>query len=61
VIKSREVRNNEVQVNFELVQPSEAYYHQVKALILKYLDGEEADSLDIIPMTEHICERASIG
>jgi hypothetical protein len=30
-------------------------------LIQKYLDGEEAENLDIIPMTEHICERASIG
>lgn len=30
-------------------------------MLLRYLDGEAADSLDIIPMTEHICERTSIG
>jgi phage terminase Nu1 subunit (DNA packaging protein) len=61
VVKTRDVKSGEVEVNFELVQPSEAYYHQVKALILRYLDGAEADELDVIPMADHICERVSIG
>lgn len=53
--------NNEIEVFFELVHPSEAYYHQIKALLMKYLDGQEAEDLDIISLTEHICERISIG
>jgi len=29
--------------------------------LLKYIDGLEAEDLDLIAMTEHICERVSIG
>ncbi len=30
-----------IDVEFELVLPSEAYYHSVRALLNQYLDGEE--------------------
>ena len=28
---------------------------------MRYLDGDFAESLDLIGLTDHICERASIG
>ena len=45
----------------EYSQPSEAYYHTIKALLSQYLDGEEQENLDTISLADHICERASIG
>ncbi len=30
-----------IDVEFELVLPSEAYYHSVRALLNQYLDGED--------------------
>lgn len=61
VIKARKAKEGELEVNFELVQPNEAYYHQIKTLILKYLDGPESEALEVIPLADHICERVSIG
>ena len=61
MIETRKPVKDEIEVSFEYVQPSEAYYHQVKALLTRYLDGEEAESLDLIALADHICERASIG
>jgi hypothetical protein len=33
VIKTRKAKSGEIEIDFELVQPSEAYYHQVKAML----------------------------
>ena len=41
-----------VDVEFELVVPSEAYYHSVRALLTQYLDGEENESLDISGLSD---------
>ena len=61
IIRSRKAEKDEIEVNFEYVQPCEAYYHSVKALLARFLDGEHADSLDLIGLADHICERVSIG
>jgi hypothetical protein len=61
VIEHRKATSDEIVVNFEYVQPSEAYYHTIRALVARYLDGEYAESLDLVGLTDHICERASIG
>jgi hypothetical protein len=58
---SRRAKTGEINVVFEYSQPSEAYYHTVKALLMQYLDGEEQESLDVMSLADHICERASIG
>mmetsp|Transcript_390 Transcript_390/g.477 ORF Transcript_390/g.477 Transcript_390/m.477 type:complete len:80 (+) Transcript_390:25-264(+) len=52
---------NTVDVDFDLVQPSEAYYHTTKALLTQYLDGPEAENLNLVDLADHILERASIG
>ena len=63
----REISNNkkpekgEIEVDFQYVVPSEAYYHSIKALLALYIDGEEAEEHDFMGMADHICERASIG
>ena len=48
-------------MDFLYVQPSPAYYHNVKALLNSYLDGDHEYQLDYIGLTDYICERASIG
>ena len=50
-----------LEVDFEYVAPSEAYYHIVRQLLLQYLDGPQQEKLDISAMADHILERASIG
>ena len=51
----------ELDVDFELVSPSEPYFHIVRTLLTQYLDGEEQESLNISGMTDSILQRASIG
>ena len=58
---SRKPEKGEITVNFDYVEPSEAYYHTVKALLGPLLDGEEAEELDLMELADHICERVSIG
>ncbi len=41
-----------IDVEFELVIPSEAYYHSVRALLNQYLDGEEGEELDISGLSD---------
>jgi len=48
-------------VEFDYAEPNEAYYHTIKALLTQYLDGEEAEELDLMGLADHICERVSIG
>lgn len=48
-------------VEFDYAEPSEAYYHTIKALLAQYLDGEEGEDLDLMGLADHICERVSIG
>ena len=50
-----------MEVDFEYVVPSEAYYHSVKALLSQYIDAPDADSVDLMGLADHICERISIG
>jgi len=50
-----------VKVEFELVSPSEPYFHIVKTLLNQYLDGVEQEHLDLSGMADNIVERASIG
>ena len=58
---SRQPQKDEIQVEFVYAEPSEAYYHIVKAMLGQYLDGEEQESLDTMSFADYICERASIG
>ena len=57
----RQPEKDEIAVEFLSVQPNPAYYHNVKALLNGYLDGEQEYELDYIGLTDYICERASIG
>lgn len=57
----RKPQKGEIVVEFDYVEPNEAYYHTIKALLVQYLDGEEAEELDLMGLADHICERASIG
>lgn len=57
----RKPQKGEIVVEFDYAEPSEAYYHTVKALLAQYLDGEEAEDLDLMGLADHICERVSIG
>ena len=57
----KKLEKGEIEVDFQYVCPSPAYYHNVKALLNAYLDGDHNDTLDYIGLTDHICERASIG
>ena len=50
-----------MEVDFQYVVPSEAYYHSVKALLSQYIDAPDADSVDLMGLSDHICERTSIG
>ena len=50
----------EIEVDFQYVVPSEAYYHSIKGLLAQYIDGEEAEETDFMGLADHICERASI-
>lgn len=61
LLTTRKAQKGEITVTFEYSQPSEAYYHTIKALLSQYLDGEEQENLDTISLADHICERASIG
>lgn len=58
---ARKAQKGEITVTFDYSQPSEAYYHTIKALLAQYLDGEEQEALDTISLADHICSRASIG
>lgn len=48
-------------MEFELVQPSEAYYHSVRALMNQYLDGEDNETLDISGIADQVVNTVSIG
>ena len=50
-----------IDVIFELVQPSEAYFHAVRGLLNQYLDGEEGEALDISGLSDMIVNCVSIG
>lgn len=50
-----------VNVEFELVSPSEAYYHSVRALLNQYLDGEEGENLDLSGLADNVVNTISIG
>ena len=39
--------NKGLEVWFEYVQPSEAYYHIVRCFLVGYLDGVEQEKLNI--------------
>ena len=54
-------KKGEIEVDFQYVQPCEAYYHSIKALLNQYIDGEEGEQMDLMGMSDHICERVSIG
>ena len=59
--KKKAQNKGEIEVDFQYVQPSEAYYHSVKALLAQYIDTTEADKVELMKLADHICERASIG
>ena len=61
ISNQRQLEKGEIEVDFQYVQPSPAYYHNVKALLNQYLDGDHGEQLDYVGLTDHICERASIG
>lgn len=50
-----------IDVEFELVVPSEAYYHSVRALLNQYLDGEENEHLDVSGLADQVINTVSIG
>ena len=50
-----------IDVEFELVLPSEAYYHSVRALLVSYLDGEENEQLDLSGLSDQVVSTISIG
>ena len=50
-----------IDVEFELVLPSEAYYHSVRALLNQYLDGEENEMLDVSGLADQVVSTVSIG
>ena len=50
-----------IDVEFELVLPSEAYYHSVRALLNQYLDGEENEQLDVSGLADQVVNTISIG
>ena len=50
-----------IDVEFELVLPSEAYYHTVRALISQYLDGEDQENLDLSGLADLVVSCISIG
>lgn len=54
-------RSKNIDVDFELVQPSEAYYHSVRALLNQYLDGEDNETLDISGIADQVVNTVSIG
>jgi len=61
IANTRKTGKNEIEVDFQYVVPSPAYYHSVKALLNQYVDGDEGDEMDYMGMADLICERASIG
>ena len=61
IASQKKAEKGEIEVDFLYVCPSPAYYHNVKALLNQYLDGDHGEQLDYIGLTDHICERASIG
>lgn len=50
-----------IDVEFELVLPSEAYYHTVRALLNQYLDGEDNEQLDVSGLADQVVSTVSIG
>ena len=52
---------DDVDVEFELVIPHEAYYHSVRAHLGQYLDGEDQESLDLSGLANNVVECVSIG
>ena len=50
-----------IDVEFELVLPSEAYYHSVRALLNQYLDGEDNEKLDVSGLADQVVSTVSIG
>ena len=60
-VPKKKVAKGEIEVDFQYVVPSEAYYHSIKALLNQYVDGEEGEEMDYMSMADNICERASIG
>ena len=57
----KKAKKGEVEVDFQYVVPSEAYYHSVKALLNQYIDAPDETSVDLMGLADHICERTSIG
>jgi protein BCP1 len=60
-IKEAKPGKDEVVVEFEYMSQSEAYFHTIRAFLSTYLDGEEAEKIDLVGLADHICERHSIG
>jgi len=54
-------KSKTIDVEFELVLPSEAYYHSVRALLSQYLDGEENEKLDLSGLADQVVSTVSIG
>lgn len=50
-----------IDVEFELVLPSEAYYHTVRALLNQYMDGEDNEQLDVSGLSDQVVCTVSIG
>jgi len=50
-----------IDVEFELVLPSEAYYHSVRALLSQYLDGEDNENMDLSGLADQVVSTVSIG
>jgi len=61
ISNSKKPGKGEIEVDFQYVVPSEAYYHSIKGLLAQYIDGEEAEETDLTGLADHICERVSIG
>lgn len=55
------VKNQKVDVEFELVAPCEPYFHIVRVLLNHFLDEEPQEKLNISGMSDYIVERASLG
>lgn len=54
-------KSQKVKVDFEMVSPSEPFFHIVRIMLIQYLDGEQQEELNVSGMADNIVERASIG
>lgn len=61
IISKKKAGKGEIEVAFQYVVPSEAYYHSIKSLLNHYIDQADDENVDLQRLADHICERSSIG